>query len=104
MTDLIQVIYARKPFDKHEVISGSRPDSGDSYPTRVIETKEMTEVEYDAFLAAPMSRREWMGGKGGWTGDIRKAIAIVAPNRETLYVDPSGYDYARYVGRAVPAA
>jgi len=48
-----------------------------------------------------LARREWLAGKGGWRGEIRLAIAVVAPDRETLYVDPSGSDYGRYVGRRV---
>ena len=98
----LSVIYARKPADWHEIESGSRPGSGEAHPTRVIETKEMTNAEYDAFIADPLAIHEWMANKGGWDHNkVRLAIAFTAPFRETLYVDPSGANYARYVGRAV---
>lgn len=61
----------------------------------------MTEVEYKAFIARPLAKREWLAGKGGYQGSIKQALALVCPGHETLYVDPSGSDYGRYVGRAV---
>jgi hypothetical protein len=51
--------------------------------------------------------RQWAGGgldtrlngRGGWDKNgVRRAIALKCPGRITLYVDPSGYDYGRYVG------
>ncbi len=100
--ELIKVVYARKPADWQELETCSRPDSGTAYPTQIIETREMTEAEYEAFIARPLAKREWLAGKGGWkNNDVRLAIALVCPGRETLYVDPSGSNYGRYVGRAV---
>jgi hypothetical protein len=87
--------------DWHEIESGSHPDCGEAIPTQVSETREMTEAEYNAFIARPLAKREWLAGKGGYQGNIKQAIALVCPGRETLYVDPSGSDYGRYVGRAV---
>lgn len=102
MNVIIHVIYARKPCDWSDIESASRYGSGTAYPTEIIETKEMTAVEYDAFIAKPLTSREWLAGKGGWkNNNVRYAIAITAPERETLYVDPSGSDYGRYVGRQV---
>ncbi len=102
MSDTVHVIYARKPCDWHEIESGSRRDSGTAYPTEIAETKELTVAEYDAFIAKPLARREWLAGKGGWkNNNVRYAIAVTAPERETLFVDPSGSDYGRYVGRRI---
>lgn len=102
MSDTIRVIYARKPADWHEIESGSRYGSGTDYNTEIIETREMTAAEYDDFIAKPLANRDWLGDKGGWkNNDTRLAIAVTSPGRETLYVDPSGYRYARYVGRRV---
>jgi hypothetical protein len=99
--ETINVVYARKPYNWHEIETGSRLDCGEVIPTQVFETREMTEAEYDAFIARPLTRREWLAGKGGYQGNIKQAIALVCPGRETLYIDPSGSDYGRYVGRAV---
>jgi hypothetical protein len=102
MSDIIHIVYARKPFDWYEIETGSRLDCGTAYPTEILETREMTIDEYDTFIASPLDRREWLAGKGGWkNNNVRYAIAITAPERETLYVDPSGSDYGRYVGRRV---
>ena len=98
----LYVIYARKPADWSEIVSGSRYGNGTAYKTEIIETKEMTAEEYDAFIDLPLKSREWMAGKGGWkNNNTVQAIAVTAPERETLYVDPSGSDYGRYVGRQV---
>jgi hypothetical protein len=65
----------------------------------------MTAAEYDAFIAKPLASREWLAGKGGWkNNNVRYAVAVTAPERETIYVDPSGSDYGRYVGRRVDGA
>lgn len=101
MNDTVRIIYARKPENWHEIESGSRYGSGTAYNTEIIETREMTATEYDAFIARPLATRDWLADKGGMRGDTRFAIAITAPERETLYVDPSGYSYARYIGRRV---
>ncbi len=99
--EIINVVYARKPYNWHEIESGSHPDCGEAIPTQISEVREMTEVEYKAFIARPLAKREWLAGKGGYQGSIKQAIALVCPGHETLYVDPSGSDYGRYVGRAV---
>lgn len=99
--EIINVVYARKPYNWHEIESGSRPDCGEAIPTQISEVREMTEAEYNTFIARPLAKREWLAGKGGYQGNIKQAIALVCPSRETLYVDPSGSDYGRYVGRAV---
>lgn len=102
MKNFIHVIYARKPCDWHEIESATRRTSGTAYPTEVVDTKEMTAAEYDAFVTSPMTSRVWLAGKGGWKNkNVRRAIAVTAPERETIYVDPSGADYGRYVGRRV---
>lgn len=102
MNNVIHVVYARKPCDWHEIESATRRTCGTAYPTEVVETKEMTAAEYDSFIAKPLVSREWLSGKGGWkNSNVRRAIAVTAPDRETLYIDPSGSDYGRYVGRRV---
>lgn len=100
-TALLYVIYARKPGTLQEIEAYSRYGSGTAYLTEIIETREMTTDEYDAFVARPLATRDWLADKGGMRGDTRFAIAITAPERETLYIDPSGYSYARYIGRQV---
>jgi hypothetical protein len=50
-------------------------------------------------LDTRLNGRSWLKGRGGWDKNgVRRAIALKCPGRITLYVDPSGYDYGRYVG------
>lgn len=86
--EIIHVVYARKPVDWHEIESGSRPDCGEAIPTQVSEIREMTEVEYNAFIARPLAKREWLAGKGGYQGNIKQAVALVCPGRETSMSTP----------------
>jgi hypothetical protein len=68
-------------------------------PTIVTEELALSAIEYDSFLSFPLGRRSWLKGRGGWDKNgVRRAIALKCPGRITLYVDPSGYDYGRYVG------
>jgi hypothetical protein len=81
----------------------------------------LTPEQWDAFTITLMDDRPWLAGKGGasshaelreveswwkYTEEEREqfkaesfcyALEISAPGRETLYADPQGYDYARYV-------
>jgi hypothetical protein len=96
---MINVIYARKPASRAEVESGTRPGAGVPRPTIVTEELALSAIEYDSFLSSPLGRRSWLKGRGGWDKNgVRRAIALKCPGRITLYVDPSGYDYGRYVG------
>ena len=72
-----------------------RPD--EKRPERLL----LFELRENAFIARPLAKREWLAGKGGYQGNIKQAIALVCPGRETLYIDPSGSDYGRYVGRTI---
>ncbi len=103
MTNTIQVIYARKPCNWHEIETGSRKGyGGQPYKTEIIETREMTEAEYDEFISNPLKSRDWLAGKGGFkNSETRLAIAVTSQGRRTLYVDPSGSDYGRYIGQTV---
>ena len=65
----------------------------------ITETVEMTPAEFDTFARHLYLSREWLRGKGGNVADGCLCVEIHAPGRPYLYVDPSGYDYARYVAR-----
>ncbi|MDD3183650.1 MAG: hypothetical protein PHD48_12740 [Alphaproteobacteria bacterium] len=102
MTEEIFVRFARKPYRFDEVISAARDT--DDLGSRVVisETIELTTDEYDAFANAPLRDRAWLAGKGGYFDLKRQVVEVTAPERQTLYVDPSGSSYGRYVGLRVP--
>lgn len=99
-------------------------DSGKYHEQRckVAEIAYLTPQEWDSFQERLLEDFTWLAGKGGsesdadlpevehfweWTPEqqdlFRKTayslvIAVVAKGRLTLYIDPQGYNYARYVG------
>jgi taurine transport system substrate-binding protein len=69
------------------------------YKVFVTETREMTPAEFDVFASQLLKSRDWLSGKGGYLADGRLCVEVRASGRPTLYVDPSGGDYGRYVAR-----
>lgn len=70
---------------------------------KVVDTKALSAAEYDAFTADFFKSQSWLTGKGGVErlddgSDQRHVVEVTAPDRQTLHIDPSGHDYARYVG------
>ncbi len=66
----------------------------------VIEAKvELAKDEFDAFMSDFFKDYDWLKGKGGIsTQGVRCCVYITCQERGALLVDPSGYNYARYVG------
>lgn len=98
MSSTIVARFARKPCDLGEVLHNGDPSAT---PERIaIEfRKELTDAEYDVFAATLLVDRDWLAGHGGYLeGGGRNVVEVTAPNRTTLYVDPSGGKYGRYVG------
>lgn len=93
------LVFIRKPRDLDEVVADTRPMTGGTVDrTEIVETVSLTADDYDAFAADLLAERDWLAGKGGWTRDgTWLAVAVTAPGRRTLFVDPSGASYARYV-------
>jgi hypothetical protein len=100
-TDQLRVRFTRKPCDLNEVLNNSDPDHG-CYPVALEFIKEMTVAEYDEFAANLLLDRPWLKGRGGFiNSQTRSVVMVTAPTRTTLFVDPSGSAYGRYVGVAV---
>lgn len=102
MSQLVKIRFARKPVNIDEVKAAARDLDDRGTICRVSETVEMNVGEYDAFARTLMDRRQWLAGKGGWRNGHLQAIEVKAPGRPTLYVNPEGSDYGRYVGMALP--
>lgn len=85
----------------------------------VVETQRMKAAEWDAFASSMLSAYPWLKGRGGaqslygegkldpmklqeaereqWIAQsYLVVVAVKARSRPTLYIDPSGHDYARY--------
>ncbi len=89
----VRLPFARKPADLSEV------GGEGNYKVFVTETREMIPAEFDIFANQLLKSRDWLNGKGGYLADGRLCVEIRATGRPTLYVDPSGGDYGRYVAR-----
>ena len=102
MTTTICARFTRKPCNLNDVIH-----IGDSSvplePITIEFRKELTGAEYDAFANTLLADRDWLTGHGGHFDGHRRVVEVSAPGRATLYVDPSGGSYARYVGVAADA-
>ena len=100
MSTSIHARFTRKPCSIDEVHHTSDP----SAPPEVITIefrKVLTATEYDAFANTLLEDRDWLAGRGGHADGHRRVVEVSAPGRTTLYVDPSGSSYGRYVGVAI---
>ena len=85
--------FARKPCDLND-LGGS-----ESCPVYITETVNLTPEQFDAFASDLLRSRDWLAGKGGYFREGRLCVAVTAPERPWLFVDPSGGSYGRYVAR-----
>jgi len=93
-----RLVFTRKPRTLDEVLADPHRSRGDAVATEIVETVALDADDYDDFASDLLADRDWLAGKGGWRRDgARLAIAVTAPGRRTLFVDPSGSSYARYV-------
>ncbi len=97
MTNNIYVFF-RKPVSLKEIESGAFNDEDKLEEAIITERVVLTAQDYDDFASNFLLARPWLDGKGGFKNLIRQVIRVTAPDREDLFVDPSGYNYARYVG------
>ena len=89
----------RKPSDVEEVISMAK-----RYPSRVemvkvVETITLTETQYNSLSQKPLRDYDFLAGKGGYDNDgNRMVVELTCDGKQSLYVDPSGSAYCRYLG------
>ncbi len=103
-TKTLRIRFVRKPADLQEVLEAPSWNSTPPEPVVISEVRKLTPTDYDDFADSFLQDRDWLAGKGGFPDQAtRHVIAVVAENRLTLYVDPSGSAYGRYVGIAIDA-
>ena len=98
-------VFWRKPGSAFEMFD--RPIAPDAVPleaqnVRVIDRQVLSTSDYDRFVADFFAPKPWLKGQGGIEKDqangTRLVVEVAAEKRQTLHIDPQGYDYARYVG------
>lgn len=89
--DTLKVIFTRKPGTLEEV-------TGYIKTVTVSKTKTFTTEQYDAFADKPLKNYSWLQDKYDNDSELRQVIKVTAPERPTIFIDPSGSGYARFVG------
>ena len=121
----VYIIAKCAKLNKNETLREYRQyvNSGDYHDTeyKITHRVTLTPEQWDTFTCALMDCRPWLAGEGGsnthaklreaesfweYTEEEKEqyiaesfcyALEISAPGRETIYVDPQGHNYARYV-------
>lgn len=74
---------------------------------KITDIVAMNEAEYNYFSFNLLTDYSFLTGKGGWEADengkglYNYGVAIVCEGKETLIIDPSGSNYARYTNRLI---
>ena len=89
----IRLPFARKPVDLRDMTAIG------TYEVYVSKTVTLTLEAFDEFASRLLTPRDWLAGEGGNLGHARVCVEVVAAGRPTLFVDPSGADYGRYVAK-----
>lgn len=103
MSNFITVRFARKPSSLQEMKAEISSSGAEVAQCEIEETIELSTEEYDAFTRLIYKEWPWLEGRGGDRNGKRQVVAITARGRETLYANPEGYSYARYIGTALSA-
>lgn len=103
MNARVHVRFARKPSSLQEMMAEINSPACETASCEVAETVTLTAEEYDTFTRLLYKDWDWLDGRGGDRNGVCQVVAVTAPARETLYVNPEGYSYARFIGTALPA-
>ena len=95
----LNISLVRKAQNLKEVEKAIRKGESNRVKAVVDKSYKLSENEYDKFVYNFMVHTTYLSGEGGVDSDgTVHVVEITAPDRKTIYVDPEGYDYARYVG------
>ena len=96
----VKTYMVRKPSDLDEVKSITRANSDRLETVAVVEPINQTPAEHKRVCRNPINDYGFLKGKGGYCDehDYRQVGEITADDQPTLYADPSGSSYCRYLG------
>ena len=97
--ETVKVYMVRKPSDFEDVKTLCKKYAHKAEELLIEETINLPPTWYEALCQRPLDNYIFLSSKGGYD-DLghRKVVAIKCPNKPTLYVDPSGSSYCRYMG------
>ena len=95
----VKIYMVRKPSDIDEVMELCQRYALQAEEVVIAETVELPAVWYDAVCLFPLDDYIFLSGKGGYDDENhRQVVELKCSGRPTLYVDPSGSSYCRYMG------
>ena len=95
----VKIYMVRKPSDIDEVMELCQRYNVQAEEVMVAETVNLPPVRYNAVCRNPLDDYIFLSGKGGYDDENhRQVVALQCPGKPTLYVDPSGSSYCRYMG------
>lgn len=98
----VKTYMVRKPSDFIEVETLSRQYAHEAQEVKISETIELTPTVYEKICNHPLDDYEFLAHKGGYDDDeMRMVIELKCQGKPTLYVDPSGSSYCRYMGMEI---
>ena len=97
--ETVKVYMVRKPSDFEEVKTLCKKYAHEAEEVLIEETVNLPQVWYEALCHRPLDNYIFFSSKGGYDDlSHRKVVAIKCSGKPTLYVDPSGSSYCRYIG------
>ena len=97
--ETVKVYMVRKPSDIDEAMELCRRYAEQAEEVVIAEAINLLPVWYDAVCQKPLDDYIFLSGKGGYDDENhRQVVALQCAGRSTLYVDPSGSSYCRYMG------
>ena len=97
--ETVKVYMVLKPSDFEEVKTLCKKYAHEAEEVLIEKTINLPLVWYNVFYQRPLDNYIFLSGKGGYDDfGHRKVVAIKCSNKPTLYVDPSGSSYCRYMG------
>lgn len=95
----VKTYLVRKPSDLDEVLSLTQKYGFEATEVKVAETIKLDEKTYQNICNNPLADYNFLAGKGGYDdNEMRQVIALSCKGKQTLYADPSGSSYCRYLG------
>ena len=90
--------FARKPESLAEVRAQLREHRERAEPVVITHTHQLSPQEYDHFGRTLLKDRDWLAGHGGTNlNGATRVVRVIAEGRPTLYINPEGGRYARYI-------
>ena len=95
----VKVYLVRQSSDFEEVKTLCKKYPHEAEEVLIAETVNLPPTWYEALCQRPLDSYIFLSGKGGYDDfGHRKVGAIKCSGKPTLYVDPSGSSYYRYMG------